>query len=74
MRYAYGIERRRLLAAGELSVKQVATHLGIAPNAVYDWIGRGQLAVRRVASGKLCVPFTSEVEQALRQRIANSNR
>ncbi len=74
MRYAYGIERRRLLAAGELSVKQVATHLGIAPNAVYDWIGRGQLAVRRVASGKLCVPFTSEVEQTLRQRIANSKR
>ena len=74
MRYAYGIERRRLLAAGELSVKQVATHLGIAPNAVYDWIGRGQLAVRRVASGKLCVPFTSEVEQTLRQRIVNSKR
>ena len=74
MRFAYRIERRRLLAAGELSVKQVATHLGIAPNAVYDWIGRGQLAARRVASGKLCVPFTSEVEQTLRQRIANSKR
>jgi DNA invertase Pin-like site-specific DNA recombinase len=73
MRYAYDIERPRPLAAGELSVKQVAARLGIGPDAVYYWIGRGQLAARRVASGRLCVPFSAEVEQAARQRIVNSH-
>jgi DNA invertase Pin-like site-specific DNA recombinase len=72
LRYAYGIERPRLLAPGELSVKQVAARLGIAPDAVYYWIDRQQLAARRVSSGRLCVPFTAEVEQTCRQRITNS--
>ncbi|HWX27284.1 MAG TPA: recombinase family protein [Steroidobacteraceae bacterium] len=74
MRYAYQIDRPQLLAPGELSVKQVAARLGIAPDALYSWISQGQIAVRRAAGGRLCVPFTPEVEQTLRQRIANSNR
>lgn len=74
MRYAYQIEPPRLLAPGELSVQQVAARLGIAPNLIYDWIERGLLAVRQGTGGRLCLPFTPEVEQILRQRIANSNR
>jgi predicted DNA-binding transcriptional regulator AlpA len=73
IRYAYDIDQLQSLAPGELSVKQVAARLGIAPDAIYGWISKGQLAARRATSGRLCVPFTSEVEQALRQRIANSN-
>jgi DNA invertase Pin-like site-specific DNA recombinase len=74
IRYAYDIDQLQPLAPGELSVKQVAARLGIAPDALYCWISQGQLAVRRGAAGRLCVPFTPELEQALRQRIANSNR
>jgi len=74
MRYAYHIDRLQLLAPGELSVKQVAARLGIAPDALYFWISQGQVAVRRTAEGRLCVRFTSELEQTLRQRIAKSNR
>ena len=73
VRYAYRIDRLQLLAPGELNVKQVAARLGIAPDALYCWISQGQIAVRRAAGGRLCVPFTPEVEQTLRQRIANSN-
>jgi DNA invertase Pin-like site-specific DNA recombinase len=74
IRYAYDIDQLQPLAPGELSVKQVAARLGIAPDALYCWISQGQLAVRRGAAGRLCVPFTPELEQALRQRIVNSNR
>ena len=74
IRYAYDIDRPQLLAPGELSVKQVAARLGIAPDTLYCWISQGQIAVRRATGGRLCVPFTPEVEQTLRQRIANSNR
>jgi hypothetical protein len=74
IRYAYDIGRPQLLAPGELSVKQVAARLGIAPDALYYWISLRQIAVRRAMGGRLCMPFTPEVEQTLRQRIANSNR
>ena len=74
MRYAYHIGRLQLLVPGELSVQQVAARLGIAPDALYCWISQGHIAVRRAASGRLCMPFTPEVEQTLRQRIANSTR
>jgi hypothetical protein len=74
IRYAYDIDQLQPLAPGELSVKQVAARLAIAPNAIYDWIERGQLVVRQTNGGRLCVPFTPEVEQAARQRIANSKR
>ena len=74
IRYAYRIDRPQLLAPGELSVKQVAARLGIAAAALYGWISQGQITVRRAEHGRLWVPFTQEVEQTLRQRIANSNR
>jgi DNA invertase Pin-like site-specific DNA recombinase len=73
IRYAYDIDQLQPLAPGELSVKQVAAHLGIAEDALYSWISQGHVAVRHAAGGRLCIPFTPEVEQTLRQRIANSN-
>jgi DNA invertase Pin-like site-specific DNA recombinase len=74
IRYAYDIGRPQLLTPGELSVKQVAARLRIAPDVLYCWISQRQIAVRRTAGGRLCVPFTPEVEQTLRRRIANSDR
>ena len=74
IRFAYDIDQLQPLAPGELSVKQVAARLGIAPDVLYCWVSQGQLAVRRAASGRLCVPFTPEIEQTLRRRIANSDR
>jgi DNA invertase Pin-like site-specific DNA recombinase len=74
IRYAYDIDQLQPLAPGELSVKQLAARLGIGPDALYGWISQRRIAVRRTANGRLCVPFTPEVERALRQRIASSNR
>ena len=74
IRYAYDVDQLQPLAPGELSVKQLAARLGIAPDVVYCWISKGRLIARRAAGGRLCVPLTPDVEQTLRQRIANSNR
>jgi hypothetical protein len=72
VRFAHGIRPRRLPAPGELTVEQVATHLGVSPNVVYYWIGHGQLEARRGPAGRLCVPFLPEVDRACRDRIARS--
>ena len=74
IRFAYDVDQLQPLAPGELSVKQLAARLGIAPDVVYCWISKGRLIARRAAGGRLCVPLTPDVEQTLRQRIANSNR
>jgi excisionase family DNA binding protein len=74
IRYAYDVDQLQPLAPGELSVKQLAARLGIAPDVVYRWISEGRLIARRATGGRLCVPFTPEVEQKLRRRIASSNR
>jgi DNA invertase Pin-like site-specific DNA recombinase len=72
VRFAHRIHSRPLLAAGELTVDQVATHLGISVSAVYYWIDHGQLAARRGPAGRLCVPFSPEVARTCRERMANS--
>jgi hypothetical protein len=74
IRYAYDIDQLQPLVPGELSVKQVAARLGIAADVLYSWVSQRQIAVRRTAGGRLCVPFRPEVEQTLRRRIANSHR
>ena len=72
VRFAHRIRSRPLLAPGELTVDQVATHLGISVSAVYYWIDHGQLEARRGPAARLCVPFSPEVDRACRQRMANS--
>jgi hypothetical protein len=46
MRYTYHIDRPQLLAPGELSVKQVAARLGIAPKCS-SWTAR---SLNRIAA------------------------
>ena len=72
VRFVHRIRSRPLLVAGELTVDQVATHLGISASAVYYWIDHGQLEARRGAAGRLCVPFSSDVARTCRERMANS--
>jgi hypothetical protein len=73
VRFAHGIHARPLLAPGELTVEQVATHLGVSPNVVYYWIGHGQLEARRGMAGRWCIPFSAEIERGCRERIASSS-
>jgi DNA invertase Pin-like site-specific DNA recombinase len=72
VRFAHRIRSRPLLAPGELTVEQVAAHLGISAGAVYYWIDHGQLEARRGPAGRLCVPFSPEVASTCRERMASS--
>ena len=57
---------------GELTPGEIAERLGISKNAVYYWIRHGHLQARPGAAGRLTVPFGPDIEQELRQRVANS--
>jgi DNA invertase Pin-like site-specific DNA recombinase len=58
--------------AGERSIAQVATALGVKPDVVYHWATKGHLPWRRGPGGRKHIDFTPEVEAACHQRIANS--
>ena len=73
LRWRHQIPSPPTLAPGELSVREVAERLDISAGAIYYWISHGQLDARRGAANRLCVPFSPEIEQACRDRIANSS-
>jgi DNA invertase Pin-like site-specific DNA recombinase len=72
LRWRYRIPAPPPFAAGELSVRDVARRLDVSDGVVYYWITRGQLDARRGPANRLCIPFPPEVEQACRDRVANS--
>jgi excisionase family DNA binding protein len=72
LRWRYKIPSPPLFAAGELSVRDVARRLGVSDGVVYYWIAHGQLDARRGPGNRHRIPFPPEVEQACRERIANS--
>jgi hypothetical protein len=76
LRYAHQAPAapRSLLAPGELTVAQVAARLDVAEGVVYHWISCGQLDARRSLGGRLCVPFSCDVEEACKQRVRRSTR
>lgn len=76
LRYAHQAPAapRSLLAPGEFTVAQVAARLDVAEGVVYHWISCGQLDARRSLGGRLCVPFSRDVEEACRQRVRRSTR
>jgi DNA invertase Pin-like site-specific DNA recombinase len=73
LRWRYRIPAPPPFVAGELSVREVARRLGVSAGVVYYWIGHGRLDARRGAANRLCIPFPPDVEQACRERIANSS-
>jgi excisionase family DNA binding protein len=77
MRYAHAIPAPpapTLLAPGELTVAEVAARLGVADGVIYQWISKGKLDARRGVGGRLCVPFSRDVEETCRQRVRRSMR
>jgi DNA invertase Pin-like site-specific DNA recombinase len=60
------------LAPGEVTVAEVARQLDVPDDVVYYLIARRQLPARRGPNGRVYVAFSSEVEHACRQWMANS--
>jgi DNA invertase Pin-like site-specific DNA recombinase len=59
-------------APGTLPVREVAQRLELRIGRVYDWIRAGTLEVHRDPRGRMSVPFSPQIEEACRQRIARS--
>src|SRR5436190_7483698 len=76
LRHVYKIYGPRTVAVGdgEVSVKQVATELGIPADAVYNWLAHGQVPARRGPSGRWCIPWDSATQEIYRQKVAGSFR
>jgi len=72
LRHVHHVPSPSPLQAGESSVNKLAAQVGVRMSAVYYWIEHGQLVARRTATGRLCVPYTLEVEAACRKRISDS--
>jgi excisionase family DNA binding protein len=70
VRHSIGLARPSPLEPGELTVHEVAGRLGVKPGTVYYWIRTGEIPHRKPATGAVCIPFTADVEAALRIRPA----
>ena len=51
---------------------EAARRLGCGTGVIYYWIETAQLDARRGSGGRLCIPWTSNIEAACRPRIAGS--
>ena len=72
IRHAYNIPAPAPYAGGEISVAEAARRLGCGTGVIYYWIETAQLDARRGPGGRLCIPWTSNIEAACRRRIAGS--
>jgi excisionase family DNA binding protein len=72
VRHAYQIPSPSPCRDAEISVAEAARRLGCSPGVVYYWIETGQLAVRRDAGNRLCIPWTPATETDCRIRITSS--
>jgi excisionase family DNA binding protein len=70
VRHSIGLTRPSPLEPGELTVHEVASRLGVKPGTVYYWLRAGQMLHRKPATGAVCIPFTADIEAALRARPA----
>jgi pimeloyl-ACP methyl ester carboxylesterase len=50
----------------------LAAQLGTSAGVIYYWIEHSQLAARRTTTGRLCIPYTAEIDAECRQRVADS--
>jgi DNA-binding transcriptional regulator YiaG len=74
LRHYHHIPYPGLLHHGELTPRQIAEHIGVSTGTVHQWITIGLLPARRGPANRWCVPFPPEVEQACRDRAANSGQ
>ena len=74
VRHSIGLSRSSPLEPGELTVHEVAARLGVKAGTVYYWLRTGQIPHRKPATGTICIPFTADVEAALRARPAPNTR
>ena len=72
VRHAYQIPSPSPCRDAEISVAEAACRLGCSPGVVYYWIETRQLAVRRSAGNRLCIPWTPATETDCRIRITSS--
>ncbi|WP_167829071.1 hypothetical protein [Streptomyces sp. MZ04] len=60
------------LYADKISIKQVASVLGVTEGALYYWVGHGLLPARKDDSGRWCIPWDETIEANCRRQIAAS--
>ncbi len=72
IRHAYNIPAPAPYAGGEVPVAEAARRLGCSTSVIYHWIESAQLDARRGPGGRLCIPWTTNIEAACRRRIAGS--
>ncbi len=72
IRHAYNIPAPAPYAGGEIPVAEAARRPGCTTSVIYYWIESAQFDARRGPSGRLCIPWTSNIEAACRRRIAGS--
>lgn len=70
VRHSIGLTRPSPLAPDELTVQEVATRLGVKPSTVYYLLRTGEIPHRKPATGAICIPFTADIDAALRSRPA----
>jgi hypothetical protein len=72
IRHAYNIPAPAPYAGGEIPVAEAARRLGCGTGVIYYWIETARLDARRGPGGRLCIPWTSNIEAACLRRIAGS--
>ncbi len=70
VRTTIGLVRPSPLEPGELTVRDVATRLGVSTGTIYYWLRNDQIPYRQPATGALCIPFTPDIEAEFRARPA----
>jgi DNA invertase Pin-like site-specific DNA recombinase len=58
---------------GEISVKEAAQRLGIAADAIYNWLRLGHVPASTRA-GRWCIPWDAQTQEIYRQKVASSFR
>ena len=75
IRHKHHIPRVDDRKAGEFTVKEVASRLGVSCGVVYYWIDKGLIGGRRRNAGSpYLLAMTPELEQELAKRVAQSTR
>ncbi|MGH9223935.1 MAG: helix-turn-helix domain-containing protein [Acidimicrobiales bacterium] len=71
VRHTIGLSRPCPLRPDELTVRDLATGLGVKPGTVYYWLRKGEIPYRQPATGATCILFNRRHrEAALRARPA----